>query len=331
MEDDLSQQMGEFDTEDLPLAELRLQPPRGQGPHHETTSPSTSSTRARSCCSVELLCDRDVDMATRVQDLLEFLHEKQQELDLAGEQHRRHLEQCVQLRHLQAEVKQVLGWIRNGESMLNAGLITASSLQEAEQLQKEHEQFQHAIEKTHQSALQVQQKAEALLQANHYDMDTIRDCAEKVADHWQQLMLKMEDRLKLVNASVAFYKTSEQVCSVLESLEQEYKREEDWCGGADKLGPNCESDHVTPMISKHQEQKEAFLKACTLARRNADVFLKYLHRNSVNMPGMLSHVKAPETQVKNILNELLQRENRVLHFWTMRKRRLDQCQQYVVF
>lgn len=184
----------------------------------------------------------------------------------------------------------------------------------------------------------------------------------KVADHWQQLMLKMEDRLKLVNASVAFYKTSEQVlfkrlynlhkdlqvtfksavgcaaftldvnvrqvCSVLESLEQEYKREEDWCGGADKLGPNSESDHVTPMISKHLEQKEAFLKvisvvppgfqfypkknaitemcshssltqACTLARRNADVFLKYLHRNSVNMPGMLSHVKAPETQVKS--------------------------------
>lgn len=47
---------------------------------------------------------------------------------------------------------------------------------------------------------------------------------------------------------------------MLESLEQEYKREEDWCGGADKLGPNCETDHVMPMISKHLEQKEAFLK-----------------------------------------------------------------------
>lgn len=53
---------------------------------------------------------------------------------------------------------------------------------------------------------------------------------------------------------------SVKVCSVLESLEQEYKREEDWCGGGDKLGPNCETDHVTPMISKHLEQKEAFLK-----------------------------------------------------------------------
>lgn len=44
------------------------------------------------------------------------------------------------------------------------------------------------------------------------------------------------------------------------------------------------------------------------------------------------HFTDPAVSVcAGILSELLQRENRVLHFWTLKKRRLDQCQQYLMF
>ena len=45
---------------------------------------------------------------------------------------------------------------------------------------------------------------------------------------WQNLVTRAEERHKLVTASLNFYKTAEQVCSVLDSLEREYKREDDW-------------------------------------------------------------------------------------------------------
>ncbi|KAI5729449.1 hypothetical protein M8J76_002640 [Diaphorina citri] len=249
---------------------------------------------------VSLMADSQYSAQTRVQVLLEFLNEREMDFADLAEMRRMRLEQNVQLLQLRGDASQVISWVRNGEAMLKASFIVPGSLVEAEQLKKEHEQFQVAIEKTHTSGVQVKHRAEALINANHQEAPRVREIADEVTQRWQQL-----------------------VCSVLDSLEKEYKRDEDWCvggSGADKMPQH---------ISKHQEQKEAFLKACTLARRTAETFLKYTAR-SLQYYGYAGEVGA-ETRVKGILDRLLSQENRVLECWSHRKKRLDQCQQFVLF
>lgn len=95
-------------------------------------------------------------------------------------------------------------------------------------------------------------------------------------------------------------------------------------------GNNDKATAVSQLINKHQEQKEAFLKACTLARRTAETFLKYTTR-SLQFYNYPPGTGNQETRVKGILEKLLTQENKVLEHWTQRKKRLDQCEQFVLF
>nr|XP_032526411.1 triple functional domain protein isoform X1 [Danaus plexippus plexippus] len=300
-----------------------------------------------------------MDAQARVQLLLEFLHDRQLDLEELAEERRARFEQCVQLGQFQKDAAQVVSWIRNGEAMLSASFSIPGTLSEAEQLKREHDQFQVAVEKTHASAVQVKYRADALRAANHYDPHTIREISEEVTERWQRLVTCAEERHKLVTASLNFYKTAEQVCSVLDSLEREYRRDEDWCGSTsapaaaasvsiasstttistsasldmdDLHSQNLDkASQVAALIVKHGEQKEAFLKACTLARRTAETFLKYAARSAQVHGQTAAASKAHHEQTRAILDTLLAQENKVLEHWTVRKKRLEQCQQFALF
>ncbi len=56
---------------------------------------------------VQIMADAQYSAATRVQVLLEYLHEREMDLEDLGEQKRTKLEQCVQLRHFETEARQV--------------------------------------------------------------------------------------------------------------------------------------------------------------------------------------------------------------------------------
>ncbi|XP_077363550.1 triple functional domain protein-like [Festucalex cinctus] len=67
-----------------------------------------------------------------------------------------------------------------------------------------------------------------------------------------------------------------------------------------------------------------------MVSRITEIFLKYMERDGVKM-GMQSHDDAQKGEVQKILADLLEREDRVLNLWNMRKESLEQCQSFVAF
>jgi hypothetical protein len=68
------------------------------------------------------MADTQYDAQTRIQVLLEYLHDRECELEDVADSKRNTLDQCVQLRQLEEEAKQVGTWGPGGSGV--ASLLT---------------------------------------------------------------------------------------------------------------------------------------------------------------------------------------------------------------
>lgn len=315
----------------------------------------------RSPCGIVI--DNDQNAIDQISMLVDYMDQRAQEADELADCRRLHIEYSIKFRQFEVDAQQVQSWIRKGESMLIASFHIPLSLKEAEELRTSHEKFQQAFERSHASTLQFKQRAQALIQADYFEEDSINQITAEVESMWQQLMTHAEDRFKLIKGAINFYKTSEKVREVLESLENDYQLDEDYCGierYANKSVAECLNEaaiqesrtrnqssngkwtgnNLTLLIqqqqAKHREQKEAFLKGCTLVRRKAEAFLKYSIRcaertyTPANPEAPKSLIRNAESRVKGELELILKQENRVLGFWSTRKTQIDHCQQFAL-
>lgn len=74
------------------------------------------------------------------------MKEKTMVIEEIYEIRRKQLEQVIQYGDFQINAEQIFNWIRNGDSMLKSSFYIPTSLEMAENLKADHEQFQEAIE-----------------------------------------------------------------------------------------------------------------------------------------------------------------------------------------
>ncbi|XP_067937757.1 triple functional domain protein-like isoform X2 [Watersipora subatra] len=294
---------------------------------------SSKSMKGRLEVSRSDMGEKGTTMLDRVHSVMDYLSERNVYIDELAVQKRSKLEQNIQYMHFEKEARQVSSQIGLCESTLTASFICPNSLQEAEKLQHDFESTQLTVSTIHRDASQLIQKAEDMISNNHSETDQVRTLAEKVSEKFQKLMHHTQERHKLVMASNNWFKTADQVCSVLESLEREYSREEDWCSiqKHSHLSGQDRQDYLLQLINKHLEQKEAFLKACTLARKTAESFLKYVDKNVHQLGMPLTKSRYPRNNVQAILEKVHKRETMVLEYWAMKKKQQDRCMQFIQY
>lgn len=99
-------------------------------------------------CNFRFMINEQQSSHDLIQNVVKFLQEKEMDMEEVHELRRKQLEQIIQFGHFQINVEQILNWIRNGESMFKSSFYIPISLQTAENLKTDHEQFQEAIEVT---------------------------------------------------------------------------------------------------------------------------------------------------------------------------------------
>lgn len=316
--------------------------------------------------SCGIVIDNDQSAIDQISMLVDYMDQRAQEADELADCRRLHIEYSIKFRQFEVDARQVQSWIRKGEAMLIASFHIPLSLKEAEELKSSHERFQQAFERSHASTLQFKQRAQTLIQADYFEEDSINQITAEVESMWQQLMTHAEDRFKLIKGAINFYKTSDKVREVLDSLQNDYQLCDHYCTidrYAKKSIAEClkeasmHESHLRPQSLsgkwsgnslnqviqqqqiKHREQKEAFLKGCTLVRRKAEAFLKYSIRcaertystQTISSPeAARGLIRNAETRIKSELEIILKQENRVLGYWSERKTQIESCQQFAL-
>ncbi|XP_076436788.1 spectrin alpha chain-like isoform X4 [Babylonia areolata] len=126
------------------------------------------------------------------------LAKAREDLEQAWVERRMKLDQCLELQLFYRDCEQAESWMASREAFLAGDSVDGDNV---ETLIKKHEDFDRAINSQEEKIKALQQFADQLVTASHYDSPAINDKRDQVLDRWSQLKEALIDnRSKLGEA-----------------------------------------------------------------------------------------------------------------------------------
>ncbi|CAF4820588.1 unnamed protein product [Rotaria sp. Silwood1] len=274
-----------------------------------------------------------IPSSDQIRNLILVMNDREQKLSELATQQQKLILWSVQFVRLERDWNEIKIMINNFEAKLASNLTLAISLTDAEKFHRDHEDIKPFVDRICERIDILQRKTEKLstVISNNDSSSGPSELINTLISARQKVQLQFEDRLRLINAQIIFYKSSEQVSQMLDTLEREYRTVEDI---HEKL-KIYNDDEIQKILADRLEQldenKHSFLRACTVARQKSDLFHKYALRNAANLIKPEAYLKPLEQKIKNVSTILKNKEDTVLNAWHHRKKIIDEYLQYISF
>uniref|UniRef100_A0A915I8Y9 SH3 domain-containing protein n=1 Tax=Romanomermis culicivorax TaxID=13658 RepID=A0A915I8Y9_ROMCU len=126
-----------------------------------------------------------------VKEKMDKVADAREELEKAWVARRHRLDQCLELQLFYRDCEQADTWMSSREAFLKQEQVSPDNV---ESLIKKHEDFDKAINSQQEKISALENFADQLIKANHYDADAIKSKRDQVLDRWARLKDALIDK-----------------------------------------------------------------------------------------------------------------------------------------